>query len=352
MHKAKSFTVAQIAERLHADLIGDGAATVRGVAPLARAGKQCVSWLADIRYLPALKNTNAAATLIPLDLEPIPNQTLIPVADPDLAICDVLTMLAPDVPQPPVGTHESASVAADAQVAGATIGPQCTVESGATIGRGTRLHAGVFVGAHTTIGQDCVLWPNVVVREYTDIGDRVIIHPNTTIGADGFGYLMRDDRHLHIPQIGSVVIEDDVEIGANTAIDRARSGVTRIGRGTKIDNLVQIAHNCEIGEHCLVVGQSALSGSATLGRYVVLAGRSGVADHVTIGDGAQVAAQSVAFKDVAPGAVMRGVPAEPIGPWQRQMAALRRLPELVRQVRELAQRVRELESTANDPRRS
>jgi UDP-3-O-[3-hydroxymyristoyl] glucosamine N-acyltransferase len=348
MPKEKSFTVAQIADRLNADLVGDGAARIRDVAPLALADGQCLSWLGDIRYLPALRQTSAAAALVPLDLAPVPNQTLIAVADPDLAICDVLTMLAPEVPAQPAGVHPSAVVAPDARVDGAMIGPQCTIESGVTVGPGTRLHAGVFVGAHTTIGQDCVLWPNVVVREYTRIGDRVIIHPNSTIGADGFGYLMRDGRHVHIPQIGVVVIEDDVEIGANSAVDRARSGVTRLGRGTKIDNLVQIAHNCQLGDHCVVVAQTGLSGSACLGQYVVMAGRSGVADHVTIGDGAQIAAQSVTFKNVAPGAVLRGVPAEPIGPWHRRKAALRRLPELVRQVRELTQRVRELESPADD----
>jgi UDP-3-O-[3-hydroxymyristoyl] glucosamine N-acyltransferase len=179
------------------------------------------------------------------------------------------------------------------------------------------------------------------------IGDRVVIHANATIGTDGFGYVLRDGRHHKIPQIGTVMIEDDVEIGANAAIDRARSGQTRIGRGTKIDNLVQVAHNVQVGAHCILVAQCGIAGSTTLGDGVVLGGQVGVTDHVTIGAGAQVAAMAGVSKDIAPGAAVRGNPAREMRVYLREAAAARRLPDLIEQVRSLARRVEQLESAAH-----
>ena len=218
----------------------------------------------------------------------------------------------------------------------------------AVVEEGTELHAGVYIGPGCRIGRGCVLWPNVVVREYTVIGERVVIHPNATIGADGFGYLYREGAHLKIPQIGRVVIEDDVEIGAGTCIDRARSGETRIGRGTKIDNLVQIGHNVQVGAHCILVSQAGVSGSCRLGHHVVLGGQVGVADHVELGDGAQVAAQGGVAQDIPPGVVHGGTPSVEVSAWRRQMASLRRLPDVLERLRALEQRVRQLESTTHD----
>lgn len=201
------------------------------------------------------------------------------------------------------------------------------------------------------IGRDCLLWPNVVVRERVTIGDRVIIHPNVTIGADGFGYLQRADKHVKIPQIGTVVIEDDVEIGANTCIDRARSGITRIGRGTKIDNLVQVGHNVTIGEDCIIVAQCGISGSTSLGHHVVLSGQVGLTDHLRIGSAVQVAAKSGVFRNVPDGKVYRGIPATEYYQYARQQIGVRRLPKLMEQLRELARRVEWLESAADDTTR-
>lgn len=356
MPETKTISLVQIAERLGAELLGDGARMVHDVATLAAADASCLSWLGHEKYLPLLAKTQAAGVLVPTQIEP-PAETahcpaLLRVADPDLALCDVLEMLAPPVPRVPAGAHPSAVIADDAEIAGAAIGPLCTVGHGAAIGAGTQLHAGVHVGPQVRIGRDCVLWPGVVVRERVQIGDRVIIHPNATIGADGFGYVMHEGRYRHVPQIGTVVIEDDVEIGANTTIDRARSGCTRIGRGTKIDNLVQIAHNCDIGENCVIAGQAGLSGSVVLERYAVLAGQVGIADHIRVGEKAQLGAQAGVQKDVPPGAVYRGTPAADFAKRTRELVALRRLPKLAEQVRDLLKRVAELESATDDTQRS
>lgn len=322
---------------------------MRRVETLEQAGDDALSWLGDPTYLPLLQTTRAAAVLVPSDCENPGRAALIRVDDPDLALCEVLRILAPPTTPAEPGVHAAAVVSPDACVTGAAIGPHCTVQSGATIGPGTQLHAGVFVGRESTIGRDCVLWPNVVVRERVSIHDRVIIHPNATIGADGFGYLAREGRHVKIPQIGTVRIEDDVEIGAQSAVDRARSGVTRIGRGTKIDNLVQIGHNCDIGEHCIVVAQCGISGSSNLGRYVVLAGQAGVVDHITIGDRVTVAVMSCLTRDTPDGAQLRGVPAIDNRKYSRQQAAVRRLPKMIEQMRALSKRIEQLESAADHP---
>jgi UDP-3-O-[3-hydroxymyristoyl] glucosamine N-acyltransferase len=214
------------------------------------------------------------------------------------------------------------------------------------------LHAGVAVGAWTEIGSDCVLWNHVVIRERVRVGDRVAIHAGSIVGADGFGYAFRDGAHRKVPQIGTVHIEDDVEIGASCTIDRAKCGVTRIGRGTKIDNLVQVAHNVVIGEHCMIVAQCGISGSTRLGPYVTLAGQVGLADQLTVGARAAVTAQSGVSKSIPEGEVWRGTPAMPIRSYQRVEASARKLPRWAETLRELQKRVERLESAANDTTRS
>jgi UDP-3-O-[3-hydroxymyristoyl] glucosamine N-acyltransferase len=266
------------------------------------------------------------------------------VADPDLALCDVLRELSPPPDRVPLGVHPTAVVSPDAVVDKVAIGANVFVGPGVVIGEGTQLYPGVYVGARTSIGVDCTLWPNVVVRERVTIGDRVSIHANATIGEDGFGYLERDGRHRKIPQVGTVVIEDDVEIGANSAIDRARSGVTRIGRGTKIDNLVQIAHNCDIGEDCIIVAHCGIAGSTSLGHHVILGGRVGIIDHLRIGAGVQVAAASTIFSDVPAGRVVRGNPARDNALFLREQASVRKLPKWSQELRAMARRVAQLEA--------
>jgi UDP-3-O-[3-hydroxymyristoyl] glucosamine N-acyltransferase len=228
------------------------------------------------------------------------------------------------------------------------IGPGAIVSDGAHIGDGCILHAHVFIGADVSLGAECEIWPNVVIRERVQVGNRVVIHPNTTIGADGFGYQFSGGHHRKIPQIGTVVIEDDVEIGANCAIDRAKFGATRIGAGTKIDNLVQIAHNVQIGPHCLIVAQCGIAGSARLGRGVVLGGQVGVRDHITLHDGVQSAACACISKDIPAGTTVIGAPAVPQDQFIRERAKVRRLPQMADTLRALIERVERLEASADD----
>jgi UDP-3-O-[3-hydroxymyristoyl] glucosamine N-acyltransferase len=351
MPDAPSITAAELARLLDGELTGDGAHVVCAVGTLEEAGPQAVSWVGKADLMPRVAASQAGIVVIPAACAPPAERTTIGVADPDLAMCQILEALKPPSEPVPAGVDRDARVAETATVAGASIAPHVFVGARASVGPGTVLHPGVYVGAYSRIGRDCVLWPNVVVREYTSLGDRVVIHPNATIGADGFGYQQRGGRHHKIPQIGRVVIEDDVEIGANTCIDRARSGETRIGRGTKIDNLVQIGHNVRIGEDCILVSQCGVSGSTTLGHHVVLAGQVGLVDHLRIGNNVVVAAKSGVAESLPDGKVYRGIPAVEVIAFGRQAVGIRRLPKIIEQLRDLLKRVERLESTADHTRR-
>ncbi|RMF79073.1 MAG: UDP-3-O-(3-hydroxymyristoyl)glucosamine N-acyltransferase [Planctomycetota bacterium] len=348
MSDPPSITVEQLARELNAPFAGDGARILRRVDPLSDAGDDSLSWLGDARYARQLADTRAAAVLVAEAVEAPPHVAVIRVPDPDHALITALQMLAPPPETVADGVHPTAVVDPTAAVEGVAIGPHCAIAAGAVIGAGTQLHAGVVVGRDARIGRDCELHAHVVVHARCVIGDRVVIHANSTIGADGFGYLTRNGVHVKIPQIGIVRIEDDVEIGANSCVDRARSGETRIARGVKIDNQVQIGHNCEIGEHSILVAQSGVSGSCRLGRYVVLAGGVGVADHVELGDGVQVAAMSGVPKSFPPGMTIRGIPAMEVGQYSRIAVEQRRLPKLAATVRDLKKRIERLESAAHD----
>ena len=329
-----AITARELADLLAGELTGDGTRVVRAAGTLEDAGPEAVAWVGQADLMPRVAESNAGVVVIPKDCAPPPGRTSIRVADPDLAMCAVLTALKPPVEAVPPGIDRDARVAETASVIGASIGP----------------HA--YVGAHSRIGQNCVLWPNAVVREYTQIGDRVVIHANATLGADGFGYHQRGGKHYKIPQIGRVVIEDDVEIGANTCIDRARSGETRIGRGTKIDNLVQIGHNVRVGEDCILVSQCGVSGSTMLGHHVVLAGQVGLIDHLSIGNNVVIAAKSGVAESIPDGKVFRGIPAVELNLYARQAVGVRRLPKMIEQLRDLLKRVERLESTEDRTKRS
>ncbi|RME40822.1 MAG: UDP-3-O-(3-hydroxymyristoyl)glucosamine N-acyltransferase [Planctomycetota bacterium] len=347
MEGTESITADELAQRIGGRVEGDETRSVRTVRTLDEAGAEDLSWVESPRYRAQAAASRAGVLLIDEHTEPLPDRTVIRVPDPNLALCRALALLAPPKDVIPPGVHPTARIGRGAVVEGVAVGPNVYIGDGATIGPGTVLYPGVFVGREARIGKDCTLWPNVVVRERVRIGDRVIIHPNATIGADGFGYLQREGRHVKIPQIGTVVIEDDVEIGANATIDRAKCGVTRIGRGAKIDNLVMIAHNCEVGEGSILVAQVGIAGSTKLGRYVMLGGQVGVIDHRTIGDGVQMAAKSAAYNDFPPGAVLRGIPARDHNRFGREQVALGKLPDLLKKVKALERRVAELEQRVN-----
>lgn len=348
MNQGLTFTVSEIAALVGGSAAGETTRRIERIAPLRSAGPDALSWLGHSKYANELAATRAAAVLIPESCDPPAGLTVIRVADPDLALCKVLSELAPIRDRVEPGIHPTAVVADDARVEGAAIGPHAVVGRRSTIGENTQLHAGVFIGENVAVGRDCVLWPNVVIREGTVIGDRVVIHPNATIGADGFGYLQRDGRHVKIPQVGTVVIEDDVEIGANSCVDRARSGVTRIGRGTKIDNLVQIAHNVEMGPHCIVVALSGLGGSCVVGDHVMIGGSVGISDHVRIGRGAMIAAKAGVPGDVADGQRVAGIPAMEARRFWRLVSLMSKLPEWPRELRAIEERLKKLESAKDD----
>ena len=343
MDRPAGLTVSEIAQRLDATVQGDPHRMITAVSNLEQAGPNEIAWVGSEAFLRKAAESAAGAIILPEAGSLSTQASLIRVPDPDLAISSVQQWLAPPEPHLEAGVDPTASVGEGAVVTGASIGPHVSIGRDAVIGPGTQLHAGVRIGNATTIGEDCVLAPNVVVRDRIRIGNRVIIHPNSTIGADGFGFLFRAGRHVKIPQTGSVEIGDDVEIGANNTIDRARTGVTRLGNGVKTDNQVHVGHNVVIGDHSMLIAMTAIGGSSVLGHHVIISGHCGVTDHVRIGNGVRCGAYSMIMNDVPDGAVVKGDPAIDLKTEQRQKAFMRRLPKMRDTIRWLERRVRELE---------
>jgi UDP-3-O-[3-hydroxymyristoyl] glucosamine N-acyltransferase len=318
--------------------------TIRGIAALAGAQPGDLSFLGNSKYKSEVRATAASVVLLPADYtgEPKPNQFFLLVDNPSVALARFCSHLEQQLwPRPAPGVHATAQVAAGASVAAtATIGPLCIVEDGAVVGERTHLQAQVFVGRGARIGDDCWLMPGALVAAECVLGSRVRLQPGVIIGGDGFGYELVAGRHERVPQVGTVVVENDVEIGANSTIDRARFGRTVIGEGTKIDNLVQVGHNVVIGKHCIICGQAGISGSTTLEDYVVLGGQVGLAGHLTVGRGTQVGAQSGVPSDLAPGVTVRGTPSLPLMLEQRLTVLRQRLPELFRRVDEIEEQLK------------
>jgi UDP-3-O-[3-hydroxymyristoyl] glucosamine N-acyltransferase len=316
------------------------------VAPLEAAGEGDLSFLANPKYVPWLARTRASAVVVAPSHEAAPLNLLV-VGNPYLAWARICGLFY-EWPYALRGVSEQALIAEGAQVAeGATVYPLAYVGAGARIGPGAVIFPHVFVGDGASVGEESILYANVSLMAGCRVGARCIVHSGATIGSDGFGFAPeRPGGPYHkVPQLGTVVIEDDVEVGAGVTIDRAALGVTRIGRGTKIDNLVQVAHNVDIGEDCLLVAQVGISGSTKLGRGVTLAGKVGVVGHVTIGDGATVGALSGVAKDVPPGGKVTGIPAIEHGQWLRSQAVVSKLPDLLRRIHVLERRIEELEAT-------
>jgi UDP-3-O-[3-hydroxymyristoyl] glucosamine N-acyltransferase len=338
-------TARDIAQLVGGELIGNPDQTVTGVAGIREAQPGDLAFIASPKYYSALKTTQAAAVIVARDAKIEFAGTLIRVDNPVQAFTQVVLRVMPPPVKYAPGVHPRAVIAADAKLGkDVSIQPHAVIEPGAVIGDRAVIGANTYIGHGCTIGADCLLYANVTLREYTVLGNRVILHPGVVLGADGFGYENVKGKNQKVPQVGIVEIGDDVEIGANSAVDRARFGKTRIGRGTKIDNLVQIAHNCVIGEDCIICGMAAMAGSTILGNRVTLAGQVGLAGHLTIGDGAIIMAQSGLNKDVAPGAFMFGSPAYPHTEAKRIIAAIKHLPDTQAKFRELEKLVADLQA--------
>lgn len=329
-----TISAAELAKLVGGTLVGDSARVLTSVAPLDLATPESASFLANTRYFRQLEQTNAGVVFLSSGVVRTGGD-YIEVQDSYAAFVKALEFFNPLEKFAPA-IHPTAVIAPDA-VLGTDIyvGPQCVIDAGVRIGNGTVLESNVFVGKHCVIGDDCHIHPQVSVRHGSRIENRVIVHCGAVIGSDGFGFAPEHGKFRKIPQVGIVVIEDDVEIGANSTIDRATMGETRIGQGSKIDNLVQIAHNVRIGKHCVIAAQAGVSGSTHFGDYCRVGGQAGFIGHIKIGDGAAFGAQSGVSSDVNAGEILSGSPARPHGLWKRMEAALPRLPELLRRVKRL-----------------
>ena len=335
--------LSEIAKLVGGDLIGSEDPEIRGVAGLSVAGMGDLSFVSDNKYLEKVNTTEAAALLVGRHMRV--DKPFVRVDDPYAAFAQVLAglQIKADRAFPP-GVHETAVVDASADVScAAAIGPYCVVGAGVVLGEGVRLGSHVSLGCDVVVGDDCVIHAQAVIREGCQLGDRVIVHAATVIGSDGFGYLPGAAGMQKIPQVGIVVVGNNVEIGAGVTVDRATTGCTVIGEGTKIDNQVQIAHNVQVGKHCALSAQTGIAGSATLGDGVICGGQVGVGDHINIGAGSKVGGQTGVSRDLAPGSRAFGTPVQDIKESFRMTAATRRLPELQATVRELKIKLADLE---------
>lgn len=332
------FTAAEIAGQLQGEVVGDGSITLNGFAPAASAKAGDLTFAENEKHF-AVAEQSAASAIITEGKFTSPGKVLIRVRNARVAFAKALTLFFPE-PTFASGVHPTAVVAATAQVdPSAHIGPHCVVGERTRVGARAVLQGGNHIGADCRLGDDSNLFPNVTLYPRTELGRRVRVHSGSVIGSDGYGYVLDEGAHRKIPQVGSVIIGDDVEIGACVTIDRGALGPTVIGKGTKIDNLVQIAHNVQIGEHSIIVGQVGIAGSTTVGNYVVLAGQVGIGGHLKIGNQVVVGAKAGVMTDIPDGQKWLGAPAQPDRLIKRQMIAIQHLPELLRRMSALEKKL-------------
>jgi UDP-3-O-[3-hydroxymyristoyl] glucosamine N-acyltransferase len=345
---SKSYTLREIAERFGGEVIGNPDARVRQVATLESAGPDTVAFLANPRYLPYLKTTRAGAVILASALRDATDLPRIVCADPYVFFARVSTLLNP-CRAPAPGVHGSAVVDRSAVVAeDAEVGPLAVVGRNARVGAGSVIGPGCVLGDNVVLGTGVRLHANVAVYDECVIGDRVVLHSGVVIGADGFGIAMADDRWVKIPQIGRVVIGNDVEVGANTTIDRGTIGDTVVEEGVKLDNQIQIAHNVRIGAHTAIAACAGVAGSATIGRYCRIGGASGIAGHITIADHVEISAHTIITKSIdKPGTYTGAYPFEPNRDWRRNAAQLRHLADLAERLRALEKKLAALERSAS-----
>jgi len=335
----------ELAEWLGATFEGDGEKELTGVAPIETAGAADLSFVGSRKGLRQAEASAAGCLIVPLDYENPEGRTVIRVPEPRTAFARAVALLHP-APAPPPGIHPTAVVAPDVEIGeGVSVAPLANIGGGSRVGNGCVIGAGCSIGRRVTLGANCILYANVTLYDDVDIGDRVILHSGCVIGADGFGFVMVKDHYEKFPQVGRVSIGNDVEIGANTCVDRAALGVTWIGEGTKLDNMVHVAHNCRIGKHVVVAAQTGFSGGVVIEDYAVVGGQVGVGDkariesRAVIGSGAGILSSKV----VHSGQVMWGTPARPLREHLEQLANLSRLPEVRREIRGLKERLDKLE---------
>ncbi len=350
MSDAKAVSVEDLAQRVNGRVVGNGDALIERIASLEHAGEGEIAYVDNEKLLDAARGSKASCLIIPDGPgagSNLKNAALIAVPNPKLAFALIAAVLHPRLRREP-SIHPTTVVSETADIAlTAFVGPHVHIGENAHIGAYTRIEAGVVVGANVTVGNDCVLHPNVVLYDGVSLGDRVVLHAGVCIGADGFGYV-RDDMSYHkFPQIGTVVIEDDVELGAHTCVDRAALGRTRIGRGTKLDNMVHVGHNCDIGERVVIAAQTGISGSVIIEDDCVIGGQVGLGDHIRVLSGAVIGSKA----GVLPGKIVRpgvwwGIPIQPLHEYKRLNAHVSRLPQMREEIKELRRRLKELEDKA------
>ena len=344
MKEPQQRTVAELAVVVKGRVYGDPQTVIRGIASIQEARNGDITFAENVRFMHDAELSPASAIIAPESATAANgSKVMIQVANPRLAFAQILDLFAPEqfIER---GVHETATIGSDFRQGGnLCVGAHCVIGENCRVGENVTLHPLTYLGDDVEIGDNAVIGPNVSLLRGTVIGSRVVIHAGAVLGADGFGYITVGGKHLKVPQIGHVWVGDDVEIGANVTIDRARTGATRIGSGTKIDNLVHIGHNCQIGENCIIVAQVGLAGGVEVGKNVILAGQAGVKEQVKIGDGAVIGAQTGVLGDVPARAYVSGYGAKPHKEHLKTSAAMGQLPDLIKKMREMEKRLRELE---------
>ena len=345
---SRRYKLSQLADIVGGTVRGPGDVVITGVADVAEAGREDVTWLASSKYAGKLEKSRAGAVLLESNYRDTPMPAIL-CDHIEGSIAKLLGAFLEEASKPEPGIHPTAIIDPSAQVGcNPSIGPHVVVDQAAKIGESCVIHAGVFIGKGTVVGDECVFWPNVVIRDGCCLGHRITIHPNAVIGTDGLGYYFEEGQHHKYPHAGGVRLGDDVEIGACSCIDRAKFGYTEIGRGTKIDNLVQIGHNVRVGEHCVLAGQVGISGSVRIGHYCLFGGNAGVVDNVQIGNQVQLAGGlTIVTKDIPDGMMVSGFPAREHRQAMRDQAAMKRLPTIVERLHELTERVKQLEASTH-----
>lgn len=337
-------TLKEIAAFIGGELLGPQDVVITGVCSIKEAKEGDITFLANPKYFPFIEKTAASAIITSLDIKGV-SKPIIRTENPSLAFAKTVSLFSEVKIKHPKGIHPSAVLGKNVKLGkNVAIGPYAVVGDGVSIGDNSIIYAGCYLGHDTSLGSDTLIYPNVSIREFVSIGSRVVIHSGTVIGSDGFGFAAVEGEYQRIPQIGTVVIEDDVDIGSNVTIDRARFDKTVIGKGTKIDNLVQIAHNVIIGENSVIVAQAGISGSTVIGKGVTLAGQAGLVGHISVGDGSTVAAQAGVTKSIPADTLVSGYPAKPHNIAKRINACVQNLPRLYETVNALKKKLQQLEA--------